>query len=155
MHVHVQHEKGEAKVWIEPEIEPAESYGLSRGQVRSPCVSFGSTKMKSALRGRGTSDVEVTNISAHGLWLWLGDREVFLAYEVFPWFKEAPVGDVLNVERVTPDHLYWPDLDIDLHVESLDEPEKYSLVSRARPNKRMQPPRASGHPRRGRRKARG
>ena len=33
MHVHVQHAKGEAKVWIEPEIELAESCGLSRGQV--------------------------------------------------------------------------------------------------------------------------
>jgi hypothetical protein len=31
-HVHVQHEKGEAKVWLDPEIELAESYGLSRQQ---------------------------------------------------------------------------------------------------------------------------
>ena len=33
MHVHVQHEKGEAKVWLDPKIELAESYGLSRPQV--------------------------------------------------------------------------------------------------------------------------
>lgn len=33
MHVHVQHEKGEAKVWLDPEIALAESYGLSRQQV--------------------------------------------------------------------------------------------------------------------------
>jgi hypothetical protein len=111
--------------------------------------------MKSALHGRSTSDVEVTNISAHGLWLWLGDREIFLAHELFPWFKDAPVGAVLNVERVAPDHLFWPDLDVDLHVESLDRPEKYSLVSKARPNKRMQTARAGGRPQHGRRKARG
>jgi hypothetical protein len=33
MHVHVQHEKGEAKVWMEPSIELAENYGLSQRQV--------------------------------------------------------------------------------------------------------------------------
>jgi hypothetical protein len=111
--------------------------------------------MKSALRGKNTSDVEVTSVSSHGLWLWLDDREVFLAYDVFPWFKAAPIGDVLKVERVTPDHLYWPELDVDLHVESIDQPKKYSLVSGARPNKRMQPARAQRRAPRARRKARG
>jgi hypothetical protein len=106
--------------------------------------------MRSALRGRSTSNAEVTNISSHGLWLWLGDREVFLPYERFPWFKEAPLGQVLNVERVTPDHLYWPDLDVDLHVESIDNRDKYPLVSQPPPNRRMQPPRTARHARRGR-----
>jgi len=110
--------------------------------------------MKSALRGKSTSDVEVTSVSSHGLWLWLDDREVFLAYDAFPWFKAAPIGYVLKVERVTPDHLYWPELDVDLHVESIDQPEKYSLVSGARP-KRMQPARAHRRAPRARRKARG
>ncbi len=111
--------------------------------------------MKSALRGKSTSDVEVTSVSSHGLWLWLGDREVFLAYDAFPWFKAVPIGDVLRVERVTPDHLYWPELDVDLHVESIDRPEKYSLVSAVRPNKRIQPARAPRRASRARRKARG
>ena len=111
--------------------------------------------MKSALRGRSTSQVEVTSVSSHGLWLWLGDREAFLAYDAFPWFKAAPIGDVLKVERVTPDHLYWPALDVDLHVESIDHPEKYSLVSDVRPNKRMQPARAKPRAPRVRRGARG
>jgi hypothetical protein len=112
-------------------------------------------KMKSVLRGKSTSDVEVTSVSTHGLWLWLNDREVFLAYDAFPWFKAAPVGDVLKVERVTPDHLYWPALDVDLHVESIDHPERYSLVSDVRPPKRMQPPRTPRRPSRARHKGRG
>jgi hypothetical protein len=29
MHIHVQHATGEAKFWIEPEIELAQNYGLS------------------------------------------------------------------------------------------------------------------------------
>jgi hypothetical protein len=33
MHVHVQHEKGEAKVWLRPNIEVAESCGLNQRQI--------------------------------------------------------------------------------------------------------------------------
>jgi len=77
-----------------------------------------------------------------------------MPYERFPWFKEASVGQLLNVERVSPDHLHWPGLDVDLHVQSLDDPEKYPLVSRVRP-KRTQPPRTRAHATRDRRRARG
>ena len=33
MHVHVRYAKGEAKVWLEPKIELAVNYGLTRKQV--------------------------------------------------------------------------------------------------------------------------
>ena len=35
---------------------------------------------------------EVTNISAHGLWLLIDGREIFLPFDEFPWFKLAPGG---------------------------------------------------------------
>src|SRR5919197_2554073 len=73
-------------------------------------------RMKSAPRGDETSHVEVSGISAHGVWLFLGDREVFLPFKDFPWFRDAPVAGVLHVERPQPHHLYWPELDIDLDV---------------------------------------
>ena len=85
--------------------------------------------MKSARRGRSISATEVTNVSNHGLWLWIGEREVFLSYDRFPWFKAAPVGHVLNVQRLNSEHLHWPDLDIDIHIESIDDPGKYPLSS--------------------------
>jgi hypothetical protein len=69
-------------------------------------------------------------ISALGVWLFLGDREIFLPFEKFPWFRDAPVAGVLNVERPQPHHLYWPDLDIDLHLDSISHPDQYPLVSR-------------------------
>lgn len=74
--------------------------------------------------------VEVTNISSHGLWLLSDDRELFLSFEEFPWFKQAPIGQILNVEEVTPGHFYWPDLDIDLSVESIEHPERFPLIAR-------------------------
>jgi hypothetical protein len=79
--------------------------------------------------GIATSAVEVTNISAHGFWVLLGDRELFLPFEEFPWFREASVDAILDVERPQSHHLYWPQLDIDLSVESIEHPERYPLRS--------------------------
>lgn len=89
--------------------------------------------MKSAPRGDDTS-VEVSGISPHGVWLLLGDEEVFLSFKKFPWFRKAPVGGVLHVERPQPHHIYWPDLDIDLTVESIHHPKRFPLISRERPS---------------------
>lgn len=88
--------------------------------------------MKSAPRGKRTSKVEVTNVSAHGFWLLIGDRELFLAFERFPWFREVTIAKLLRVELLEPHHLYWPDLDVDLAVESIEHPERFPLVSRLR-----------------------
>jgi hypothetical protein len=75
--------------------------------------------------------VEVTNISAHGFWLLLGDEELAVPYAGFPWFKKATIEQLLAVERPTENHLYWPQLDVDLSVESLRQPEAFPLVSKA------------------------
>ena len=66
-------------------------------------------------------------------------RELFLSFDLFPWFRDAPIGKVMRVELASPEHLYWPDLDIDLAVESIEHPEPFPLVSRVRPNSTLQP----------------
>ena len=86
--------------------------------------------MKSATLGLNTSLVEVTNISRHGFWLWLENEELFLPFSDFPWFQEAAVGKILNVELASSNHLYWPELDVDLAVESIRHPEKFPLISK-------------------------
>jgi hypothetical protein len=75
-------------------------------------------------------EAEVTNISAHGFWLLLGDEELPVPYAQFPWFKQATVEQLVAVERPTDNHLYWPLLDIDLSVESLRNPEAFPLMSK-------------------------
>ncbi len=86
--------------------------------------------MTSSVPGISTSPVEVSNISKHGFWLLLGDEELFLPFSEFPWFRDVPVGKILHVEFPSAGHLYWPDLDIDLAVDSIRHPEKFPLVSR-------------------------
>ena len=87
--------------------------------------------MKSAKLGADISEVEVTNISTHGFWLLLQGHEYFLPFEHFPWFQDASVRKICEVELPSSHHLYWPTLDIDLAVESIDHPEQFPLVSKA------------------------
>lgn len=98
--------------------------------------------MKSAAPGRHTSQVEVTNVSTHGFWILIDDQELFAPFTEFPWFKDASIGELTRVELPSPHHLYWPDLDVDLAVESLAHPERYPLVSQAQSGRRLQPTKA-------------
>jgi hypothetical protein len=86
--------------------------------------------MNSVALGNSTSGPEVTNVSQHGLWLLLGHEELFLPFAQFPWFKDAPIGKVLRVEQPSEQHLFWPELDIDLAVESIRHPERFPLVAK-------------------------
>ena len=85
--------------------------------------------------GTRISAVEITNVSSHGFWLMIGERERFVPFKEFPWFKDARISELLHVELPSTNHLYWPDLDVDLAVESIDHPERFPLMSRVRSNK--------------------
>jgi hypothetical protein len=78
-------------------------------------------------RGR---TAEVTNISKHGFWLLVTGRELFLPFAEFPSFKRAPVEAIVHLERPAAGHLHWPDLDVDLSLDSIEHPERYPLKSR-------------------------
>ena len=84
--------------------------------------------MRSGTPGKTTFEVEVTNLDRHGLWLLVRDEEFFLPFSQFPWFRDAKVTSILNVELLHGKHLYWPDLDIDLSLDSARNPEDYPLV---------------------------
>ena len=77
--------------------------------------------------GAVTSKAEVTNISRHGFWLLVDDRELFLPFEEFPWFRKASVEAILDVERHRQIHIRWPRLDVDLTLETIEHPERYPL----------------------------
>ena len=83
--------------------------------------------MSSSGPGENTSEVEVTNISAHGFWLLTHGRELFLSYEEFPWFKDQPVKKILHVVEASPGHYHWPEIDVDLTGEMIEHPERFPL----------------------------
>jgi|GEM_PF-5923347 len=48
----------------------------------------------------------------------------------FPWFKKATIEQMTKIEWPTPNHLYWPLIDVDLSVESIRNPGKFPLQSK-------------------------
>lgn len=82
--------------------------------------------------GNVISEIEITNISKHGFWLLTEVGEHFLAVDNFPWFRDAPIAHILNVEEPSPGHYHRPDLDIDLSLKIIEKPADYPLRSRAR-----------------------
>jgi hypothetical protein len=77
---------------------------------------------------QGLPDIEVTHISPHGLWILVAGKEYFLAYEHFPWFQDARLREIHNVELLHGSHLHWPALDVDLCLESLDHPDGFPFT---------------------------
>ena len=87
--------------------------------------------MNSSAHGSSTSPVEVLEISREGVWLLCRNEELFLAYDEFPWFRHQPESTIRNVQEPSLEHLYWPDLDVDVCVESIRHPEKFPLKARS------------------------
>jgi hypothetical protein len=87
--------------------------------------------MKSGNIGGTISAVEVLNVSPHGFWLLVGQTEYFLGVDDFPWFRSATLEHLFKVELHHGDHLYWPELDVDLDLERITHPEKFPLIAKA------------------------
>ncbi len=86
--------------------------------------------MKSEIIGGDISKPEVLNVSPHGFWLLVGQHEHFLDFDHFPWFRKARLEQLFDVEFHHGEHLYWPQLDIDLDVDRIEHPERYPLVAK-------------------------
>ena len=85
--------------------------------------------MKSLKHGKDIS-VSVENITPFGIWLFVKEKEYFLSYKDYPYFKDQTLNSIQNVQLLHGYHLYWPDLDVDLEIDNLEHPEKYPLKSK-------------------------
>ncbi len=86
--------------------------------------------MSSSQPGNITSQIAVTDISPDGVWVLASNEELFMPFEDFPWFKKATVEQILNVIEETPESYHWPELDIDLSLNSIRNPKAYPLRAR-------------------------
>ena len=82
--------------------------------------------------GSSTS-ASVLMINAQGIMLSVLGNDYFLSYNRIPWMKDAPISSVLNVQMSGSEAIEWPDLDVDLEIESLRHPERYPLVIKRNP----------------------
>lgn len=85
--------------------------------------------MKSESTGTDTSAAEILNVSPHGFWLMVAEKEYFLDFDHFPWFRRASLEQLFRVELLHEEHLYWPGLDVDLDLDRIEHPENYPLMA--------------------------
>ena len=75
----------------------------------------------------------VLMINAQGIMLSVLGNDYFVSYNRIPWMQDAPVRSVLNVQMSGNRAIEWPDLDVDLEIESLQHPERYPFVMKRTP----------------------
>ena len=74
------------------------------------------------------TSASVLMINAQGIMLSVCGHDYFLSYNRIPWMQDTPIRSVLNVKMSGPEAIEWPDLDVDLEIDSLRHPEKYPLL---------------------------
>ncbi|MFH1777764.1 MAG: DUF2442 domain-containing protein [Candidatus Omnitrophota bacterium] len=82
------------------------------------------------LKNGKTISVSVENITPFGVWMIVKGKEYFLNYSDYPYFKNQTIKSIQNVKLLHEFHLYWPDIDIDLEIDNLENPEKYPLKAK-------------------------
>ena len=85
--------------------------------------------MQTDLKNNTSSTLaSVLMINAQGILLSVLGNDYFLSYNRIPWMQDASIRSVLNVQMSGSRAIEWPDLDVDLEIESLRYPERYPLV---------------------------
>ena len=85
--------------------------------------------MRSLKRGEHIS-VSVENVTPFGIWLFVNEKEYFLSLKDYPYFINQTLKSIQNVHLLHGYHLYWPELDVDLEIDNLENPGKYPLKSK-------------------------
>ena len=96
---------------------------FARKVVKAPRLNYSQTHGSHSPQGRTVSAVL-------GFWLLLGSEELLVPFAEFPWFRKATIEQISAVEWPSENHLYWPQLDVDLSVESIRQPADFPLMSR-------------------------
>ncbi|MDO4164663.1 MAG: DUF2442 domain-containing protein [Bacteroides sp.] len=60
-------------------------------------------------------------------------EDYFVSYNRVPWLRDARISSALNVRMSGAHAIEWPDLDVDLEIDSLKHPERYPLIMKRSP----------------------
>ena len=116
-----------SKSWLEPQIELAANYGFGSKDLkkRTELVEKCEDDFKQQFAAHIGS---VLMIDAQGMMLSVLGPDSFVSYSRVPRLRDARVSSALNVRMAGPNAIEWPELDVDLGIESLKHPERYPLV---------------------------
>ena len=85
-----------------------------------------------------STSVSVLMINAQGIMISVAGQDFFLSYNRIPWMREASINDVLNIQMCGNEAIEWPNLDVDLEIDSLRHPERYPLLIKRNPSEYIQ-----------------
>ena len=80
------------------------------------------------------TSVNVRSIMPDGIFLTVYGNDYYLSYNRLPWFRDAKLSDIFNVEMIGDDAIRWDALDVDLEIDSLKYPERFPLVMKRNVN---------------------
>lgn len=121
-----------SKSWLEPPIELAANYGFGSKDLekRTELVE----KCGDDFKQQFTAHIgSVLMIDTQGMMLSVPGQDSFMSYNRVPRLRDARVSSALNVRMAGPNAIEWPELDVDLEIESLKHPERYPLVMKRSP----------------------
>ena len=85
-----------------------------------------------------TKQVSVLMVNGQGIMISVGGQDYFLSYNRIPWMREASINDVLNIQMCGNEAIEWPNLDVDLELDSLRHPERYPLLIKRNPSEMLE-----------------
>ncbi len=116
-----------SKSWLEPQIELAANYGFDSKDLRKRPELV--EKCEDDFKQQFAAHIgSVLMIDAQGMMLSVLGQDSVMSYNRVPRLRDARVSSALNVRMAGPNAIEWPELDVDLEIESLKHPERYPLV---------------------------
>jgi hypothetical protein len=85
----------------------------------------------SSKNGTSISACNVTGINDLGFWLLVEDKEYFVPFSNYPGFKDASINQILKIRFSPPSQLHWEELDMDIELQALTQPEFFPLSFKA------------------------
>lgn len=86
--------------------------------------------MNSSNSGISTLDCRVTDINGLGLFVLVQGKEYFIPFREYPRLLHSKVSELTNVIFLPPYQLRWEDLDVDIEIQALEQPENFPLIFR-------------------------
>ena len=84
--------------------------------------------MGSSKSGLGTSVCSVTGMNDLGFWVLVEEKEYFIPFSDYPGFKDSSVNQILNIKYMPPSQLHWDEIDMDIELQALVQPDAFPLV---------------------------
>jgi hypothetical protein len=84
--------------------------------------------MDSSKSGISISVCNITSINDLGFWVLVNNKEYFIPFSDYQGFKDSSINQIFNIKFHPPSQLHWEELNIDIELNALIQPESFPLI---------------------------